>query len=260
MAEDQAIQNQRIAIESITHTQLLIPDDRLQLPVLDIGLPVVDFFFIAPILLLLMHTYFMIHVTQFAILLNEHRKQSGLSGAWRQEIDPSIFTGFFLREDGEWGLVEWLRDVFILISFWCVVPIVLCRIQLKFLPYHHENFTDIHKGCVLISLVLATLFYCKIKPMQRNMGFIPWAFEFITVFFKVTWKNFTLKWLKGTTHLLILSFSVFTILSISLFSWDVLSIPKNVYENEALLISSESPYKRIAQISFALIAKKPIPI
>jgi hypothetical protein len=81
MAEDPAIQNQRnsinegsktvrntylsylavtvyiwIAIESITHKQLLFPDDKLQLLVLDIGLPVVDFFFIAPIVLLIMHT------------------------------------------------------------------------------------------------------------------------------------------------------------------------------------------------------------
>jgi hypothetical protein len=248
MAEDQAIQNQRnainegsktvrntylsylavtvyiwIAIESITHTQLLIPEDKLPLPVLGIGLPVVDFFFIAPILLLLMHTYFMIHITQFALLLDQHRCQKNrLSPTWKSELDPAIFTGFFLAEEGERGFAGWLRDAFVLVSFWCVVPIIICRIQLKFLPYHHSFITLLHQGLLLLSIVLSLLFYCRIKPLQQKMKFKNWFWGFATIFFRVTKKNFLERWWKGVTNLLILIFCASFIILAPLFSLTVL--------------------------------------
>ena len=279
MAEDPAIQNQRnsinegsktlrntylsylavtayilVAIEGISHTQLLIPEDKLALPVLGIGLPVVDFFFIAPILLLLMHTYFMIHVTQFAQLLDHHRKQEGLSETWRQELDPSIFGGFFLNKDGKGDFAGWLRDVFVLVSFWCVVPIVLCRIQLKFLPYHHSFITPLHQELLVLSILLAIYFFFRVKPMQREMSFFFWILDFISIFFRVTWKNFPFRWIKGLWNLYILAYFILFIFLMPYFSLTVLTIPKDKEDNEALLVNSQEPFKRATQTAFAWIA------
>jgi hypothetical protein len=50
-----------VAAGSVTHRQLLL-EDPIKLPALNVDLPLVGFFFLTPILLLVFHTYVLIQV------------------------------------------------------------------------------------------------------------------------------------------------------------------------------------------------------
>jgi hypothetical protein len=58
-------------VESITHRQLLIPSESIQLPIFGLGIPVTTFFSIAPVVLLLFYSYFLIHTIRLATALNQ---------------------------------------------------------------------------------------------------------------------------------------------------------------------------------------------
>ncbi|MBT5551284.1 MAG: pentapeptide repeat-containing protein [Nitrospina sp.] len=213
-------------VESITHRQLLIPDERIKLPLFGLEIPVITFFSLTPVILLVFYSYFLIHAVRLAEVLAEYKVDLERN-AWFPKVHGSLFTWYFLEpEDSNWMLRK-LTSVFVFLSFWCLVPVILLRTQWQFLPYHSWPLTLLHQTCLTVSLILAVYFSqhtSKLKGVLPKKG-----------------------WLKKVKYLFFLLFITFSILTMVDFSWSVLKIPANVEENKAKFELYQRPYGWIAE-------------
>lgn len=233
--------------ESVTHLQLLVPEERLPLPVLGIKLSVVGFFWVAPILLFLFHIYFALHVWKLAELLHKVRMETkGKLRDLQDKIPGSMFVWIFLESPRRGGLVSMLMSVFVFLSFWCVVPIVLLRCQWQFLPYHHATINFLIQILLILSLVLSGFFYLKVMRIKPSKSFFYcfnkdgsldyWNY-FITDFRKFKYLIFKY----GS-----ILFSLLFVVLIPFFSTTVLIIPQDKEENEACFEGVQKPFEWIA--------------
>lgn len=147
-----------IAAGAVTHIDLLL-DNPVKLPFLNVELPLLAFFALAPILFVITHAHALVH---FVIL-------SGKVGSFHDEIDRypanraalqrqlpnNIFVQFLAGPDdirkGGLGpilkVIAWITLVF--------GPILLLLLlQVRFLPYHHYWITWIHRGVLVVDIAL----------------------------------------------------------------------------------------------------------
>ena len=221
-----------MVVESITHRQLLIPNERVPLPIFGLETPVVTFFILAPLVLMVFHGYFLIHTVQFAKLLQKNRKDmTGYAEGWRNQVHGSLFAWYLLEpKDIKWPVLI-LNLIFVRLSFWSLVPIILLRCQWKFLPYHNPTVTLLHQICLVLSLTLAWYFYHETHQYREQQEPKGQAGKII---FK-------------TGALSVFSLAVaFTIL-IGLFSLTVLKIPQSAEENEAQFEGIRKPFGWMAK-------------
>jgi uncharacterized protein YjbI with pentapeptide repeats len=199
-------------VESITHRQLLIPDESIKLPLFGLDIPVTTFFALAPVILLLFYSYFLIHAVRLAKALEQCKKNTKEKN-WESRVQGSLFTWYFLEpEDGSWVLKK-LTSAFVFLSFWCLVPFILLRTQWQFLPYHSEPLIFLHQLCLLLSLLLAIYF----SRYTRKL--------------KIFTKNRT--WPKKLQSSLAFIGITFSILLMETCSWTILIIPASIEENES---------------------------
>ena len=197
-----------LTIESITHRHLLIPDERLALPVIGLKLPVVGFFWIAPLFLLLFHIYFIIHLVNFAALLTEIKTQlKGFKDDWKSQIHGSLFTWYFLKPESTSRPGSMLISPLILLSFWLLTPVILLRIQWVFLPYHHHVMTPYHQYLVAIGAGISAFFLWKTYAYKNGIAHNHWLVDLrkillmpMTMPDRQNWKN-NMTALKGSATL-----------------------------------------------------------
>jgi hypothetical protein len=90
-----------IAAGTVTHRQLLL-EDPIKLPVLNVDLPLVGFFFLTPILLLVFHTYVLIQIlllgrtaAAYNDVLDRIVRTSSDNAVMRQRLANSLFAQIF---------------------------------------------------------------------------------------------------------------------------------------------------------------------
>ncbi len=125
-----------IAAGAVTHTDLFLKNP-VKLPFLNIELPLLAFFFLAPLLLLLTHAYTLVHLVLLARRVEQFNAIKGLSEAWRRRLPSNIFVQFLgAPEEDRYGAFGLLLG-FILRGTLVVAPIALyLLLEIKFLPYH----------------------------------------------------------------------------------------------------------------------------
>lgn len=137
-----------ITAASTTHAQLLRGRD-LRLPLLDVEVPVFQFFRIAPWMLVALHLVFLLQV------LFVYRRLRGLGdlGGRRELVVPSIFSEAGLPAERASPLALLVRLVVLAIL---LVPLgLLALMQVKFLPYHAPAITRwFHQVPALVDLLL----------------------------------------------------------------------------------------------------------
>lgn len=152
-----------LTLASITHEHFLTALT-IRLPLLDSSLSVVWFFIVAPWIFLLLH---------FTLLLNIHflsRRVGALRRALRPPPHPHTQTNFlhrlspFLLTQRLLGRRDHPRVVWLLLSSiaWltCILlPILLLLwIQIAFLPYHSGSITTMHRGALLLDILIILYF------------------------------------------------------------------------------------------------------
>jgi uncharacterized protein YjbI with pentapeptide repeats len=152
-------------VESITHRQLLLPDESIKLPLFGLEIPVITFFFLAPVILLVFYSYFLIHATRLAVVLTEY-KEDMKKNPWFSKAHGSLFTWYFLENENCNWMLKRLTSGFVFLSFWCLVPVIILRTEWQFLPYHNWPLTFLHQTCLTASLILAVYFS---RYMQKLM-------------------------------------------------------------------------------------------
>lgn len=150
-----------IATASVTHSQLFL-ETPIKLPLLDVNLPLVAFFWAAPLLFIIFHFYLLLQLVVLAEKvrrLNEVIAGADLNKGLRHKLRlllPNDLMVQFLagprkRREGTMGFmfrfVVWITVV--------AAPLfLLLLIQYKFLPYQNEFVTWTNRGMVLIDLAL----------------------------------------------------------------------------------------------------------
>jgi hypothetical protein len=151
-----------IAAGAVTHRNLLL-ENPVKLPFLNVELPLVAFFFLAPILFIVSHAYTPVHFVMLGakvgVFDTELRAQLGdapeTRDGLRRQLPSNIFVQFLagpgdIRKGGLGlilKLIAWLSLV--------IGPVLLLLlIQAQFLPYHLEWVTWLQRFAVLADVIL----------------------------------------------------------------------------------------------------------
>ena len=158
-----------IAVGAVTHRDLFL-ENPVRLPLLNVDLPLIAFFWVAPILFLIFHAYLLLHLK---LLVDKVRRYSALvagvglsdqqEDAVRLQLPNFVFVQLLAApRDARKGLIGWFLRAIAWITV-VVGPIVLLLlIQLQFLPYHHAGVTWIQRIVIVAELILLWLFWPRI--------------------------------------------------------------------------------------------------
>jgi uncharacterized protein YjbI with pentapeptide repeats len=160
-----------VAAGNVTHRQLLL-EDAIKLPVLNIDLPLVGFFFLAPTLFVILQAYVLIQVVllaRTAAAYNdaiEHTlSNKSYQARVRQRLANTLFAQIFAGSPRERrGLFGAILRLIAFITLVLAPALVLLLFEIKFLPYHDRIVTSAHR--VALAVNLATVFL--LWPMATN--------------------------------------------------------------------------------------------
>ena len=155
-----------VAAGQETHADLFF-EHPVKLPFLNIELPLLPFFFVAPILFLLVHAYSLVHL----VFLTDKTKRfnhalrardSSLAVATRENLRWQLPSNIFIQflagptdvREGAFGLllqgITWMSLV--------IAPVLLLLLlQIQFLPFHNIYITWTHR--IVLALDLALLWW-----------------------------------------------------------------------------------------------------
>jgi uncharacterized protein YjbI with pentapeptide repeats len=158
-----------IAAGAVTHADLLLQSP-VKLPFLNIELPLLAFFVLAPVLFVVTHAYTLVNLALLADRVRQFHKELGDQLAAESTLQPraseiravltrqlpsNIFVQFLGGPDeirkralGEaLAVILWLTLV--------VAPIaLLLLLQIQFLPYHNQWVTWINRAAIIVDLGL----------------------------------------------------------------------------------------------------------
>jgi len=166
-----------IAIGGTTHRQMLL-EAPLVLPVLNTGLPLLDFYRIAPGLLLIYHFYMLVQLYLLSTKLMAFDQAlvyppvtQGARDDLRLRADNFLITQMLVGRRHAplvrafvW-LVAWLTMA--------AAPIVLfLAFQIRFLPYHDVTTTWMYRGFLIADLLLLWVVWPAVSSKDGRLGWI----------------------------------------------------------------------------------------
>jgi len=194
-----------VAAGTVTHRQLLL-EDPVKLPVLNIDLKLIGFFFLAPILFVIFHAYVLLQVLllgRTAAAYNEAVEKATLpaeeNASIRQRLANTLFAQIFAgspRERDGWlgGLLKAMAWITVAIA----PVLILLVFQFQFLPYHSEPVTWALRVLVVIDLAIVLVLWSAVRNPARD----------------VTLRTIVRQWIAGPTAI-----------AVAGFAWIVLSFP-----------------------------------
>jgi uncharacterized protein YjbI with pentapeptide repeats len=173
-----------IAAGAVKHQDLFL-ENPVKLPFLsDVPLPLAAFFILAPIVFIVSHAYILVHFVMLADkvgVFNEELKiQLGDATEtkeclrWRlpANIFVQILAGPARLSKGKIGI---LSNIIARISLVTGPILLLLLIQVQFLPFHSQGITWLHRGCVLLDVVLLwALWPTVVDRGNQNTWLRPW--------------------------------------------------------------------------------------
>jgi uncharacterized protein YjbI with pentapeptide repeats len=164
-----------VAAGAVTHEDLLL-ERPVKLPFLNIDLPLLAFFFLAPILFLIVHAYTLVH---FVLLGRKARRfhdelykqlpgedgtrNAATREALRRQLPSNVFVQFLA---GPSDIRDSLFGVLLKLIAWTTLvigPVVLfLLLQIQFLPYHNQVITWVCRGALALDLLLIWFLWQKI--------------------------------------------------------------------------------------------------
>lgn len=167
-----------IAVGSVTHKDLFLQSP-VRLPFLNVDLPLLGFFWLGPLIFIIVHAYVLLHfvllagkVGDFDAELKEQITDEETRTRLRRQLPSNIFVQFLAGpRELRSGVLGFLLRLIAQISL-VIGPIaLLVFFQLQFLPYHDEAITWWHRIAVLIDIVLLWLLWPSIARGERT-GFL----------------------------------------------------------------------------------------
>ncbi|MGB7043586.1 MAG: pentapeptide repeat-containing protein, partial [Methylocella sp.] len=167
-----------IAAGAVTHKDLLL-ENPVKLPFLsDLPLPLVAFFFLAPIVFIVSHAYTLVHFVMLGAKVGvydaELRAQLGdapeTREGLRRQLPSNIFVQFLAGpRDIRNGGLGWLLKAIAWISLVIGPVLLLLLIQAQFLPYHLEWVTWVQRFAVLADVILLWLLWPAVLNRRSRL-------------------------------------------------------------------------------------------
>ena len=198
-----------LAITGVTHTDLLL-NSAVNLPIVDVEIPLFSFFIAAPALFILVHLGLLMQhamlsqkIQRFLNALNDgvhwgsgpHEMRSRLHAYTQTQLlagpRRSVVVGLFLE------VMSW-------VTIYALPILLLLNFQLTFLPYHNQWVTFWHAAALSIDLLIVILIGFFIARPSDSFG---WTLIQVLT----TKKLLTLCVLLATPIVLYLSFVVLTV-------------------------------------------------
>jgi hypothetical protein len=145
-----------ISFGSVTHRRLFL-ETPLQLPILNVELPLTGFFVVAPTLLLVFLVYM---VLQLLILIDKSAAFERGSGMFANQIHRQTLDSFFLVQilvgprGQQRGVVGFLLVAVAGLTLIAAPLLVLLQAEVTFLPYQSGAITWWHRFCLLAGLAI----------------------------------------------------------------------------------------------------------
>jgi hypothetical protein len=182
-----------IAAGAVTHKDLLL-ENAVKLPFLNVELPLVAFFFLAPVLFIIVHAYVLMHFILLAAKIGTYNDEleKAVPGSsdkaidtaraeirlgHRRQLPSNIFVQFLagpkdIRKGGLGRLLQAIAWISLVIG-----PVVLLLLlQIQFLPYHLEWVTWVQRIAVLADVALLWFLW---PPVLASRGSVqPDEFRF----------------------------------------------------------------------------------
>ena len=150
-----------IAAGAVTHADLFF-ENPVKLPILSVDLPLLAFFFLAPILFVIIHAYILVHLVmltdkakRYHQALHRQIEDDAIRNGLRKQLPSNVFVQFLAgapeTREGPFGWI--LRAI-----GWTTLVIgpvlLLLLIQIQFLPFHNSFITWTHRLALLADLLL----------------------------------------------------------------------------------------------------------
>jgi uncharacterized protein YjbI with pentapeptide repeats len=167
------------AATTVTQRQLFLAAP-LKLPVLNIDLPVWGFFFLAPILFVILHIYVLLQVLllgrtaaaydrAFATVARREGLTSEGEASVRQRLANTLFAQIFAGSPREReGWLGFLLKAMAWITLAIAPILVLVVFQFSFLPYHSHIATWTHRVLILLELLVFFLIWPLTLDARRE--------------------------------------------------------------------------------------------
>ena len=151
-----------IATGTTTHRMLFL-ESPLNLPVLNISLPLLGFYILTPIIFVTFHFYMLLNLVLLARtaksfedhLVRAFPEDGEARENFRMRIENTLFVQLLVggRLERE-GINAKLLSLMAMITLAVAPAALLLYLQIKFLPYHSEWITWLHRGLLAVDLVL----------------------------------------------------------------------------------------------------------
>src|SRR5271166_254 len=195
-----------IAAGAVTHADLFF-ENPVKLPFLNVELPLLAFFFLAPILFLIVHAYTLVHL----VMLTDKAKRfdqalrdqigdenAAVRDSLRRQLPSNIFVQFLagptdIRESAfGWMLraIAWITLV--------VAPVLLLLLQIQFLPFHGSFITWTHRLALLADLGLIWWLWRKILSGRELDGSRPASRAWTSFGFALSTAAVLFSWIAAT--------------------------------------------------------------
>ena len=166
-----------IAAGAVTHADLFF-ENPVKLPILSVDLPLLAFFFLAPILFVIIHAYILVHLVmltdkakRYHQALHQQIEDDAIRDGLRRQLPSNVFVQFLAgapeTREGPFGWI--LRTI-----GWTTLVIgpvlLLLLIQIQFLPFHNSFITWTHRLALLADLFLIWWLWRRIMSGREVDG------------------------------------------------------------------------------------------
>jgi uncharacterized protein YjbI with pentapeptide repeats len=178
-----------MTVGAVTH-EALLEQSVIQLPVLNVQLPLVGFFWIAPLFFLLFHFYLFLQLvilvrkvasfdTNLRVAIEAEQKRE----EYRKRLDTFLIVQFLSgAEEERKGLTGRLLRSVAFITLVILPILLLLQFQLTFVPYHDAWVTWVHRLALLVEIRLAWVFWFAISEGGGAIYFPEFQFQWRTFF------------------------------------------------------------------------------
>lgn len=170
-----------VAAGAVTHEDLLLQRP-VKLPFLNVELPLLAFFFLAPILFVATHVYTIVHFNMLgqkaarfhAELHHQLKDEKEIRDKLRRLLPSNVLVQIFAGppelRDGRFGFI--LKAIVVLTLVVCPV-LLLLLLQIQFLPHHTGWITWSQRGALIFDIA----FLWILRPPTLRNGVGGWSFH-----------------------------------------------------------------------------------
>lgn len=170
-----------VAAGAVTHEDLLLQRP-VKLPFLNVELPLLAFFFLAPILFVATHVYTIVHFNMLgqkaarfhAELHHQLKDEKEIRDKLRRLLPSNVLVQIFAGppelRDGRFGFI--LKAIVVLTLVVCPV-LLLLLLQIQFLPHHTGWITWTQRGALIFDIAILWI----LRPPTLLNGVGGWSFH-----------------------------------------------------------------------------------